>query len=62
VAVSRQVLIESRFSTVMCAPIYSTHDGLSTQVVVGLEEGLKHDSGIHCDELVSLPRSALTDY
>jgi len=62
VVVSRQVLIESRFSTVICAPIYSTHDGLSTQVVVGLEEGLKHDSSIHCDELVSLPKSALTDY
>lgn len=62
VIVSRQVLIESRFSTVVCAPIYSTHDGLSTQVLVGLDEGLKHDSSIHCDELVSLPKSALTNY
>jgi len=52
----------SRFSKVICAPIYSTHDGLSTQAVVGLEEGLKPDSGIHCDDLISLPRSALTDY
>ena len=62
VVVSRQVLIESRFSTVICAPIYSTHDGLSTQVLVGVGEGLKHDSSIHCDELVSLPKSALTHY
>lgn len=62
VVVSRQVLIDSRFSTVICAPIYSTHDGLSTQVLVGIEEGLKHDSSIHCDELVSLPKSALTHY
>ena len=62
VVVSRQVLIESRFSTVVCAPIYSTHHGLSTQVAVGVDEGLKHDSSIHCDELVSLPKSALTDY
>ena len=62
VIVSRQVLIDSRFSTVICAPIYSTHDGLSTQVLVGVEEGLKHDSSIHCDELVSLPKSALTHY
>ena len=60
--VSRPVLIESRFSTVMCAPLYSTHDGLSTQVLVGVEEGLKHESSIHCDELVSLPKSALTHY
>jgi mRNA interferase MazF len=29
---------------------------------VGVSEGLKHDSAIHCDELVSLPKSALTDY
>jgi mRNA interferase MazF len=56
VIVSRQVLIDSRFFTVVCAPIYSTHDGLSTQVLVGANEGLKHDSGIHCDELMSLAR------
>ena len=62
VIVSRQVVIDSRFSTVICAPIYSVHDGLSTQVLVGADEGLKHDSSIHCDELVSLPKSALTQY
>jgi len=60
--VSRQVLIESRFSTVICAPVYTAYDGLSTQVQVGIDEGLKHDSGLHCDELVSLPKSMLTDY
>ena len=62
VVVSRQVLIESRFSTVVCAPIYSQHDGLFTQVAIGVDEGLKHDSSIHCDELVSLPKSSLTNY
>ena len=61
VIVSRQVLIDSRFSTVTCAPIYSTHDGLSTQVLVGVDEGLKQDSSIHCDELISLPKSFLTN-
>lgn len=60
--VSRQVLVDSRFSTVICAPVYSTHDGLSTQVAVGVDEGLKHESSIHCDELVSLLKSRLTDY
>ena len=60
--VSRSALIDSSFSTVTCAPIYSARHGLSTQVPVGPEEGLKHDSAIHCDELVSLPKSALTDY
>jgi len=62
VIVSRQVLIDSRFSTVICAPIYSAYDGLSTQVPIGIEEGLKHESSIHCDELVSLPKAALTNY
>lgn len=62
VIVSRQVLIDSRFSTVVCAPIYTIHDGLSTQVSVGVNEGLKHDSSIHCDELVSLPKSVLTNF
>jgi mRNA interferase MazF len=62
VVVSRQVLIDSRFSTVICAPIYSVHDGLATQVLVGESEGLKHASSIHCDELVSLPKSGLTNF
>jgi mRNA interferase MazF len=60
--VSRQVLIDSRFSTVICAPVYSAYEGLSTQVPVGPAEGLKHDSGIYCDELVSLPKSMLTHF
>ncbi|MBI3459831.1 type II toxin-antitoxin system PemK/MazF family toxin [Candidatus Acetothermia bacterium] len=62
VVVSRQVLIDSRFSTVICAPVYSAHDGLSTQVLIGIDEGLKHDSSIHCDELVSLPKPVLTNF
>jgi mRNA interferase MazF len=35
---------------------------LASQVPVGVEEGLKHDSSIHCDELVSLPKTMLTNY
>lgn len=62
VVVSRQILIDSKFSTVICAPVYSSYDGLSTQVQVGIEEGLKHDSSIYCDELVSIPKSSLTNY
>ncbi len=62
VVVSRQVLIDSRFSTVICAPIYSSRDGLSTQVPISISEGLKHDSSIHCDELVSLPKTLLSHY
>jgi mRNA interferase MazF len=62
VIVSRQALIDSRFSTVVCAPIYSERLGLSTQVPVGPAEGLKHDSAVHCDELVSLTKTALTNF
>ncbi len=62
VIVSRQALVDSRFSTLICAPVYSKHDGLSTQVAAGPDEGLKQDSSIHCDELVSLPKSVLTHY
>ena len=60
--ISRQTLLDSRFSTAMCAPVYSAFDGLSTQVPVGVDEGLKHDSSIHCDELISIPKSALTHF
>ena len=62
VIVSRQILIDSRYSTVICTPVYTTCQGLSTQVAVGIDEGLKHDSGIHCDELISLPKAMLTNY
>lgn len=62
VVVSRQVLIESRFSTVICAPVFTTGEGLSTQVPVEQAEGLKHPSLIMCDNLVSLRKSDLTQY
>jgi mRNA interferase MazF len=60
--VSRQALIDSKFSTVVCAPIFSGRHGLPTQVSVGIAEGLKHDSAIQCDGLMSLEKSRLTDY
>lgn len=60
--VGRQAVIDSRFSTVVCAPVYSARHGLSSQVGVGVEEGLKHDSALHCDELVSLSKDRLTAF
>ena len=62
VVVSRQVLIDSNYATVICAPVYTKDSGLSTQVGVGTAEGLKHDSAVHCDGLVSLSKAALTNY
>ncbi len=60
--VSRQALIDSRYSTVICAPIFSSGEGLSTQIAVGPDEGLKHASWIMCDNLVSIRKSELTAY
>lgn len=62
VVVSRQVLIDSSFAIVVCAPVFSEAQGLATQVRVGVSEGLKHDSSIFCDNLVSLPKADLTNY
>ena len=62
IIVSRQELIDSAYSTLICAPVYNNYEGLSTQVPVGIEEGLKHPSAIRCDELISLLKSRLTDY
>ncbi len=60
--VSRQALIDSRFSTLVCAPVFSTGEGLSTQIAIGPDEGLKHPSWIMCDNLVSMRKSELTNY
>jgi mRNA interferase MazF len=62
VIVSRQALIDSRFSTVICAPVLSEGQSLATQVAAGIAEGLKHDSWIMCDNLVSVRKSELTQY
>jgi len=62
VVVSRQVLIDSKFSTVVCAPVFSHGEGLSTQVAVGTEEGLRHPSWIMCDNLVSLRKVDLQQF
>jgi mRNA interferase MazF len=62
VVVSRQELIDSEYSTVICAPIHTRGRGLSTQVAVGLDEGLKHESWVICDNLRSVFKTALTQF
>ena len=62
VVVSRQPLIESTYSTVICAPVFTQWHGLPTQVAVSAREGLKHESAIQCDGLMSLEKSRLTDF
>jgi len=62
VVVSRQQLIDTRFSTLICAPVFAEGQGLSTQIRVGKEEGLKHESWIHCDGLTSVRKSELQGF
>jgi mRNA-degrading endonuclease toxin of MazEF toxin-antitoxin module len=46
VIVSRQTLCDSKADKVTCAPINANADGRSTEVPVGIDEGLKHISVI----------------
>jgi mRNA interferase MazF len=62
VIVSRQNLIDSGFSSVICAPVYTNFEGRLTQLAVGIGEGLKHESAVICDALVSIPKTLLTNY
>ena len=62
VVVSRDRLIRAPFETLICAPVRTRNRGLETEVPVGIDEGLLHDSAILCDGLVSMPRQFLTNY
>ncbi len=62
VVVSRQPVIDSAYSTVICAPVFTRCQDLPTQVCIGPTEGLKHESGIHCDGVMSLEKARLTDF
>lgn len=62
VIIGRQEVIESSYSTVICAPVYSNCLGIETEVEVGIDEGLKHHSCIRCDELFSVQKTVLTNY
>ena len=61
VVVSRSFIVENDdVSTVVCAPVYSGVLGLSTEVVIGVEEGLPRTSSIRCDFLALMFKSKLT--
>jgi mRNA interferase MazF len=63
VVVSRAFIAESDdVSTVVCAPVYSRVLGLSTEVVVGPEEGLPRVSSIRCDFLTLMFKRKLTTF
>jgi mRNA interferase MazF len=59
---SSQSSIDSRFSTVICAPIFTNGYGGASQVIIGIDEGMKHESWIWCDGLTSIPKNQLTQF
>src|SRR3712207_2497586 len=59
VLVLTRELVCPHLSQVTLAPITSTIRGLSTEVPVGPANGLDHPSVINCDNVVTVPKSAL---
>ncbi len=62
VVVSRSALADTRFASLVCAPVYSRFDGIETQVEIGPESGLPHASSVYCDNLLSIPKRQLTNF
>ena len=61
--VSRAFIAENDdISTVICAPVYSSVLGLSTEVVVGPEQGIPKLSAIRCDFLTLMFKDNLTNH
>lgn len=58
---SRQEVI-SLLHTVMVAPITSTIRGAPSEVLVGVEEGLKHDSAVNLDHIQTVEQSRLQQH
>ncbi len=64
----RPVLILSRqdviplLHTVMVAPITSTRRGAPSEVAVGVDEGLKHESAVNLDHVQTVERARLVSF
>ena len=64
----RPVLVLTRqeviplLSTVMVAPITSTIRGAPSEVVVGFDEGLKHESAVNLDHVQTVPKDQLRQF
>ncbi len=59
VLVLTRELVRPHMSRVAVAPITSRIRGLSTEVPVGADNGLDHPSVVSCDDVVTVPSSAL---
>jgi len=61
VVVSRGFVAQNDdIATVICAPVYSRILGLSTEVVIGSDEGLPRASAVRCDFLALMFKRRLT--
>jgi mRNA interferase MazF len=64
----RPVLVLSRqeviplLHTVMVAPITSTRRGAPSEVPIGVDEGLKHESAVNLDHVQTVERTRLVTY
>jgi mRNA interferase MazF len=59
VLVLTRELVRPHLSRVTVAPITSTIRGLSTEVSVGQANGLDHEGAISCDNILTVPTTAL---
>ena len=57
---TREMVIPQR-TQVTVAPVTSTARGLSVEIPVGAANGLGHDSVVNCDNIVTIPKTALGD-
>ena len=63
VVVSRTFVAQNEdVSTVVCAPAYSEVLGLSTEVILGPEDGLPRTCALRCDFLTLMFKTKLTDF
>jgi mRNA interferase MazF len=62
VIVSRSALATMQFDSMVCAPVFSKRRGIATELPVGQPEGLRHESAVCCDALMSIHKHKLSDY
>ena len=61
VVISRQSVIPL-LRTVMVAPITSTIHGVPSEVQIGVEHGLKHESAVNLDHVQTVDQSRLSGF
>jgi mRNA interferase MazF len=55
---TRELVIPER-TQITVAPVTSTARGLSVEIPVGQDNGLGHDSVVNCDNIITIPKTAI---